>query len=313
MLSDPSTFQPALPDSPASPELTAEHDAAAQHQANRHGVAWMVLAMACFIVNDALVKWVSQSLPAAQLIFVRGVAATLLVLAVMRASAVPLRPPAGAGPWLPVRAGVDALATFAYLVSLFHLPLANATAINMASPLFITLFAVAWLGERVSAGRWLAIGAGFAGVLMVIQPQASGFNAYAWLCLLATGLHALRDLATPRIPRVVPSLQITLATALAVTLMAGLGSLVQGWQPMDGRQLGLLASAAVFLAAGYQGVILATRRASLSVVAPFRYSALLMAVVLGWVGWGEVPNALALAGIAAVVAAGVVLLRRPSR
>lgn len=290
----------------------APDPAAEQHQANRRGVAWMLLAMACFIANDALVKWSSQSLPAAQLIFVRGLVATTLVLVVMRATGVAWWPPRGAGPWLPVRAGVDALATFAYLLSLFQLPLANATAINMASPLFITLFAVWWLGERVSAGRWLAIVVGFAGVLMVIQPRASGFNAYAWLCLLATVLHALRDLATPRIPRTVASLQITLATAASVTLLAGLGSLWQGWQPLAPGQVGQLAAAAVFLAAGYQGVILATRKASLSLVAPFRYSALLMAVALGWLVWGEVPDALALAGIAAVVAAGVVLLRRPA-
>lgn len=282
-----------------------------QHQANRRGVAWMVLAMGCFVVNDALVKWVSQSLPAAQLIFVRGVFATLLVLAVMRASGVAWAWPRGAGPWLPVRAGVDALATFTYLVSLFHLPLANATAINMASPLFITLFAVAWLGERVSAARWAALAVGFGGVLLVIRPEASGFNAYAWLCLGATALHALRDLATPRIPRSVPTLAITLATAAAVTLLAGLGSAVQGWRPLAAGQLGLLAAAAVFLAAGYQGVILATRQAQLSVVAPFRYSGLLMAVVLGWVGWGQVPDGLAWLGIGAVVAAGLVLLRRP--
>jgi drug/metabolite transporter (DMT)-like permease len=232
------------------------------------------------------------------------------VLAVMRASGVAWAWPRGAGPWLPARAGLDAAATFAYLVSLFHLPLANATAINMASPLFITLFAVAWLGERVSAGRWLALAAGFAGVLLVIRPEASGFNAWAWLCLLATALHALRDLATPRIPRCVPTLAITLATALAVTVLAGLGTAVQGWRSLSAAQLGLLAAAAVFLAAGYQGVILATRQARLSVVAPFRYTGLLMAVLLGWVGWGQVPDGLAWLGIAAVVAAGLVLLRR---
>jgi drug/metabolite transporter (DMT)-like permease len=286
-------------------------DAASQHRINRHGVGWMVLAMAFFIVNDALVKWVSQSLPAAQLIFVRGLFATALVLAVMRASGVPWRAGLGAGRWLPIRAGVDALATFAYLVSLFHLPLANATAINMASPLFIALMSVAWLGQRVTAGRWLAMAVGFAGVLLVIQPDAGGFNAYAWLCLLATVLHALRDLATPRIPRQVPSLAITLATAAAVTVLAGLASLWQGWRPMTPVHYGLLAAAAVFLAAGYQGVILATRRAELSVVAPFRYSGLLIAVLIGWVVWSEVPNALGLAGIVLVMAAGLWLLRGP--
>ena len=123
-------------------------------------------------------------------------------------------------------------------------------------------------------------------------------------------LNALRDLVTLRIARDVPSIGITLATAVAVTLMAGGLSLVQGWRPMTAAQLGLLAAAAVFLAAAYQLIIRATRAGDLSVVAPFRYSGLLMAVGLGWGVWGEVPNVLAWAGIALVIAAGLFLLRR---
>ena len=266
--------------------------------------------MACFIVNDALVKFVSQSLPAGQLIFLRGVMATALVWLVVRATAVPLEPKRLAGGWVAVRAAVDALATLTYLFSLFHLPLANAMAINMATPLFITLLAVWWMGARVTALRWLAIVLGFVGVLLVIQPSAAGFNVYAWVCLLAALLNAVRDLVTLRIARDVPSIGITLATAVAVTAMAGLVSLAEGWQPMDGRQVALLAGAAVFLAAAYQLIIRATRAGDLSVVAPFRYSGLLMAVALGWVVWGDVPNTLAWAGIALVMAAGLYLLRQ---
>ena len=107
-----------------------------------------------------------------------------------------------------------------------------------------------------------------------------------------------------------PTIGVTLATAVMVTLMAGLLSAFEGWQPFDARQLALLAAAAVFLAGGYQLIIRATRAGDLSVVAPFRYSGLLMAVALGWVVWGEVPNALAWAGIALVVAAGGYLLRQ---
>lgn len=276
---------------------------------NRPGIRLMVVSMACFIVNDTLVKFVSQSLPAGQLIFMRGLMATALVLAFMRVTAAPVRPATIAHRWVVVRSVLDALATLTYLVSLFNLPIANATAINMATPLVITLIAVLALGHRVGPAQWGAVALGFTGVLLVIQPRADGFNAFAWLCLGATVLHALRDLATLRIPREVPSIGVTLATAVAVTVLAGLVSLVQGWRTPTATQVGLLVAAAAFLASGYQLLIRATRSGDISVIAPFRYSGLLMAVAFGWVVWGDVPNALAWAGIALVLGAGLYLLR----
>ena len=280
--------------------------------ANLRGIRLMTAAMACFIVNDTLVKVASQWLPAGQLIFVRGLMATALVLAVMRATATPVSSLRRAGRVVAWRAGLDALATFAYLLSLFHLPLGNATAINMASPLVITLAAALLLGERVGPWRWAAVALGFAGVLLVVQPGLEGFNAWAWLCLGGTVLHALRDMLTRHVPAGVPSLAVTLATAVAVTTLAGAVTLVQGWVPVGLRQLAVLAAAAAFLASGYHLVIQATRIGELSAVAPFRYSGLLMAVAAGWVVWGEVPNALAWWGIAAIVASGLYLLR-PAR
>lgn len=276
---------------------------------NRPGIRLMVVSMACFIVNDTLVKFVSQSLPAGQLIFMRGLMATALVLAFMRVTAAPVRPATIAHRWVVVRSVLDALATLTYLVSLFNLPIANATAINMATPLVITLIAVLALGHRVGPAQWGAVALGFTGVLLVIQPRADGFNAFAWLCLGATVLHALRDLATLRIPREVPSIGVTLATAVAVTVLAGLVSLVQGWRTPTATQVGLLVAAAAFLASGYQLLIRATRSGDISVIAPFRYSGLLMAVAFGWGVWGDVPNALAWAGIALVLGAGLYLLR----
>ena len=77
--------------------------------------------------------------------------------------------------WVATRAIVDAVAAFLYLLALFHLPLANATAINMTSPLMITVLAAVFLGERLGSSRWVAVGIGFLGVLLIIQPQAEGF------------------------------------------------------------------------------------------------------------------------------------------
>ncbi len=283
---------------------------AAALRANARGIRLMVGAMACFIVNDSLVKIASASLPAGQLIFVRGAMASLWVLAVMRATGVEARLGQLARGWVAGRAAIDAFASLAYLISLFHLPIANATAINMASPLFIVALAVPLLGERVDAARGLAVAVGFAGVLLVIQPRVEGFNAFALLCLGATFLHALRDFATRKVPAGIPSLAITLSTAVAVTLLAGLLSAFQGWVAIGAREWALLATASVFLATGYHLIIASVRAGDVSVVAPFRYSGLLFALVIGWAVWGDVPNALAWAGIALLIAAGLYLVRR---
>lgn len=282
---------------------------AAARVANRRGIELMTLSMACFIVNDTLVKFVSQSLPTGQLIFLRGAMASVLVLAIMRGTGVPLVPRQLVRGVVPLRSAIDAAATLAYLGSLFHLPIADATAINMATPLVITVLAVMWLRARVTIARALAVALGFAGVLLVIQPGVDGLNAWAWLCLLGTVLHALRDLLTQRVPRDVPSIAVTLATAVAVTVAAGGLLLVQGWQPLGARAFALLALAAVFLTGGYQFLIRAMRSGDIAVIAPFRYSGLLMAVALGWLVWGDVPNALAWCGITLVVATGLYLLR----
>jgi len=276
--------------------------------ANRRGILAMAAGMAFFVTNDSLVKYVSQSLPPAQLIFLRGVFATLLMLAISQAMGALRLLPRLADRRVLLRASFDAFATVTYLISLFHLPIGNATAINMATPLFITLFAVVAFKERVGAGRWLAVATGFTGVLLVVQPAGAAFNAYALLCLAGTLLHASRDLMTRTIDRSIPSVLITLSTAVAVTLLSGLWSLVSEWKPVTASQLGLLAAASVFLCGGYFLLIVSMRGGEMSVIAPFRYTGLLFALVLGYLVWGDVPNALAWAGIALLVAAGLYVL-----
>ena len=139
------------------------HSHAAISAANRRGIVSMICSVAFFIANDVLVKYVSQTLAAAQLIFIRGLLACVLLLAVAHAMGATRRPGDLLQRPVLVRSALDAVATMVYLTALFHLPIGNATAINLATPLFITLFAVLALGERVGAARWLAIGIGFSG------------------------------------------------------------------------------------------------------------------------------------------------------
>lgn len=286
---------------------------AARRAANARGIASMAGSMACFVVNDALVKYASQTLPAAQLIFIRGCMATLLVLAVAHA----MGATRGIGQIVrgkvAVRALVDATATMLYLSSLFHLPLGNATAINLAAPLVMVTFAVIFLGERVNLQRWLAILAGFAGVMLIIQPRAAGFNGWAWICLAGTLFHATRDLLTRQIPQTIPSILITLATAAAVTVLSGLASLIQGWKPVTSTELLRLGAASVFLASGYYLIIHSMRGGEMSLIAPFRYTGLLFALVIGFAVWGEIPNLAAWCGIALLLASGLYVLHGERR
>lgn len=268
----------------------------------------MVGAMAGFVVNDAIVKHVGEAMPSAQLIFLRGVLASLLVLGMALALGARRQLQHALHPRVAARAAVDACATVMYLLSLFHLPLGNATAINLAAPLFLVVFAVWFLKERPGAARWLAVAVGFAGVLCVVQPSSDGFNAWALLCLAGTLFHATRDLLTRRIDPAIPSIVVTLSTAVAVTLLSGAMSLAQGWQPFTPVQLAWLAAASVFLVAGYFLIIQCMRQGEVSLTAPFRYAALLFAVVLGYLVWGDVPNAWAWCGIALLVGSGLYVL-----
>ena len=279
-------------------------------QANRVGILWMSFGMSAFIGNDALIKAVGTRVPAAQMIVVRGVMAiTLILLVAWRMGALNRVRDIARG-WVIVRAGCEGVGTFLYLAGLFHLPLANVTAINLASPLFIAVLARLIYGEQVSLARWLAIGLGFAGVLMIIQPNGDGLNAYAWMSLTATLIFAGRDLMTRKISPATPSILITLATASTVWLLAGGVLSVQGWAPMSWHDVGLLAIASVFLSAGYYSVIAAMRQGEMSVVAPFRYVGLLWALLLGYIVWGDIPNSLAWAGIALLIGAGLYMLRQ---
>ncbi len=276
---------------------------------NRIGVAATIAAGLCFITNDSLVKHVSDTLASAQLIFIRGLFAVSLLFLLgwfylgqrdFRAVLMPVV-------WR--RAVVDAVAALAYLTSIAHLPIGNATAINMASPIFIAMGAALWFREAVSPRRWLLIAVGFAGVMMIVQPRASGFNAYALLALAATLLHATRDLMTRTIPAQVPSYLVTLTTAAVVTIFSGMYSVYQGWRPLTTGAVSTMALSSVVLSGGYFLIIKSMRTGDMSLIAPFRYSGLPFALLIGDVFWGDVPNALAWLGIALLVGAGILMVR----
>ena len=196
--------------------------------------------------------------------------------------------------------------TVSFLAAIVHLPLANTAAIFQALPLAITFGAALIFGEPVGWRRWLAIAAGFVGVLIVVRPGVEGFNQFSLLALTSVVFCAVRDLATKQIPAQIPSLFITLVTTVTITITGAVIVIpLGGWTPPSGRALGLLALAAVLLLIGYQCVIMALRSGDISAVAPFRYSALLWAMLLGYLVFGDVPDAMMVTGASIIVLSGL--------
>jgi len=276
------------------------------------GILAMCVSMALFAVNDTMVKLASARLPLDQIIFLRGVIAAVAILAWIAlfqpGMLAFLRHP-GMGR-VALRASLDVGATFLYLWALFNMPLPNAYAIYLSTPLMVTALAVLFFGDKVAWRRWSAIGAGAFGVLLVIQPLGTAFNWFSVAALAGTLFGAVRDVMTRAIPREIPSLIVTIVTMVGIMTLAGGSVLVTGWTPVVAADLLLLTTAATFLTGGYLLLVVAMRVKETSLVAPFLYTAIIWALLIGYVVWGDVPNLLAGAGIVILVGSGLYLMHR---
>ena len=278
---------------------------------NTRGILAMSAAVFVFIFNDALIKIAAETVPAIQAIGVRGVFATLWVVLALAVTGAWRRLGGVAHPYVLLRGALEAASSIVYLVALFHIQFAIATAINLSTPLIFTALAVLLLKERVRWRRWSAVVVGFLGVLLVIQPRPGDIDVWAWAVLLATVLGAFRDVLGRYLPASVPTLVVSFASAVAVALVGCAWTFVEGWQPMTAREIGLLVASSLLLAAGYQFLVIALRSgAEFSVIGSFRYASILWALGIGYVVWGDVPNALALFGIVVIVGSGLYILHR---
>ena len=229
---------------------------------NTRGIFAMSASVVVFIFNDALIKLAAETVPSLQAVGVRGLFATLwCTLALLLSGA--WRHIAMAGHrQVMLRGFLEAMAAIVYLVALFHIPFAIATAVNLATPLILTVLAVLLLKEDVRWRRWSAVILGFLGVLLVIQPQPGDLNAWTWVALLGTLIGALRDALSRYLPYGVPTLVVSFTTASVVAVAGCLGALIEGWQPMTERAVGLLLASSLLLAlalARHPGPALARR------------------------------------------------------
>ena len=278
---------------------------------NTRGALLMMLSMASFTLNDTCFKLVGATLPLGQALFLRGVMATVLLVLLARAFRVGMPDLSRRDAvFVAVRSLAEVGAAYFFLTALLNMPLANLTALLQMLPLTVTLGGALFFRDAVGWRRWAAIGFGFVGMLLIVKPGAEGFNLYAIYGLIAVGFVTLRDLSVRKISKSVPSLFVTICASAAVAVFAGALSLQEVWQPMGTREWVLIAATSGFICAGYYLSVLVMRVGEISQIAPFRYSGLVWALILGWVVFGHWPGQMTLIGAAIIVATGVFTMWR---
>lgn len=271
-------------------------------------------SMACFTLNDAFVKLAAQSIPLFQTVFLRGVLTTLLMLIVVRAMGrLSFSIPREDRPRVFWRTAAELGAMVAFTIALVNMPIANISAILAALPLTVTLAAYLFLREPVGWRRMLAILVGFAGVMLIIQPGTEGFSIYSLVAFISVIMVTIRDLVTRRLSEDVPSMSVAVITAAAVAVFGGLLSLGETWVMPDAQTILLIIGASIFIIGGYVFSIMTMRVGDIGAIAPFRYTSLIWALMLGFLVFGDWPNALTMIGGGIVVATGLFTILRERR
>jgi drug/metabolite transporter (DMT)-like permease len=282
---------------------------------NLRGIVAITACNFLFLINDTFLKVVSSEMPLGQILFFRGLFASMLMLPLVIATGAHREVRHLWNRAVFWRTLSEICAAILFLLALFRIPIANANAILQVVPLMVTAAGAIFLGEYVGWRRWTAIAIGFVGVLIVIRPGLAGFDAYSLVALSSMFFITLRDIMTRVMPRALPALLISLVTGAAVGLSGPLLgiALEETWVVPSLESLGLILVAVVFLIGGYLTAVEFMRYGDIGVVAPFRYTVVIWAMTVGFVVWHEVPDWAMLVGTAIIITTGVFTFSRERR
>ena len=278
------------------------------------GIALRVAAMCCMAGLAALVKWCSgKGVPVLEIIFFRNAFAFVPVLIyIWRTSGfgvLKTRRPMGHL----ARSGVGLTGMVCGFTAVSLLPLTQSTALSFSSPLFMTALSALILREPVGRHRWAAVAIGFLGVVIMVHPDPAHFAGIGVVFALAGALAAAGAMIAIReISRTEPGPTIVFYFTLAGTAL-GMASLPFGWVMPDTMTLVLLVCGGLLGGVGQLFLTEALRHASVAVIAPFDYTQLVWAGLIGYFVWQETPHVLTLAGALVVAGSGVYVLWRETR
>ena len=271
------------------------------------GIALSVFGMGCITFNGSMMKLVVNDHPIGQAIFIRGVFVLLLILLLvyrqgglqaMRIDSLRLQF------WLAV---LLVLPIFLFMYALSQLPLSIATIIFFTNPIFVCLLAPIWLGERITWLLCSAVALGFIGAALVLNPTSSAFEWILLAPLSVALLSAIRELVLRHAMAREAAVSTLFYSSLTVTIIAAC-TFPPGWVAMGWREYGLLALSACGFGLGIYSMTESLRFTAASLVAPFKYTAIVWALLLGYIFWGESPTPLIWLGTALIFAPGIAVL-----
>jgi drug/metabolite transporter (DMT)-like permease len=278
---------------------------------NLRGSLLMVFSMAGFAIEDMFIKWAAADLPPGQILLFIGLAGGAVFALMAAAQGASVWSARAFHPAVIGRNIGEMAGTYGFILALARIDLSTLSAVVQAMPLFVTMGAALFLGEKVGWRRWTAIAVGFGGVLLVIRPGFGGFDAQAlWAVLAVVGLGA-RDIFTRRVPAEISSVQVSAWGFVAVAALgAGMLAVSGGASVPTLPQTGLLFGAVSFSIVAYWSLTAAMRLGEISAITPFRYSRLIFALIIGALVFGERPDLITLTGAAVIIASGLYTFAR---
>ena len=274
----------------------------------------MMISMSAFVLNDAFVRLAGDTLPLGQILFLRGLITTVILMAfAWNVGIFAMKVPQTDKLKIFFRSLTEALTAYFFLTAVMNMPFANVTAILQILPMTVTLAAAFIFKEKVGVFRITLIIVGFLGVILIINPSVNGFNIYSSYALIAVVLITLRDLITRRLSDEVHTLLPTLSASFGVLLFSVPLMMTASFQPLSVESSFFIFLAAFFIIFGYYSAVLVMRSGEISFISPFRYSAIIFALILGFFLFDETPDNYAAFGIIVVIVSGILLLYRNER
>lgn len=277
---------------------------------NLLGIGLMLLAMLLFQVMDSVAKWlIISDMSAIQVIAVRSwILVTLIPLFLGirgELSQLVTRQPAKHL----LRGMVGFFAPFAYFTSLKTLPIADAAVVFFSSTFILTAASAIFLKERVGIHRWSAVGVGFVGVVIAMNPQGGGPVGAYLLVLCAASIYSMIFIFGKQLTQQdsVISLVFSLQLGMGVTATALLPWV---WVPIDLAAMAQLLLMAVIALSAHYAFAAAFARADVSALAPFEYTSLVWAAIIGYLVWREIPSAEVWVGALLIIGCGLYVIHR---
>ncbi|MDB2407075.1 DMT family transporter [Jannaschia sp.] len=275
----------------------------------------MTLSMGLFAVEDALIKGLGDAFSAAQIVWMLGLGGSGAFALWFVATGVPILSPVYRRPTVLLRTAFEAVGGVFFVSALTLAPLALVSAVIQATPLVVALGATLFLGTTLGPRRWLAIGVGFVGVVVILRPGSSYVDAAAWLAVGGMLGLAGRDLVTRTMARDATGARLSIHAFAGLAVAGGVLQLLQGAPVVmpTGAQIAIMTLCVVIGMVAYLAIVAATRSGDLAVVSSFRYTRMLFALIIATLFFSERPDFWTLTGAALVIASGCYTLWREAQ